>query len=184
MADEPRFTGTMVEQHLGFLRQAHGPAVVEAALGSLVEADRMELEGALPVSWVRVSALARFYDALAEALGSSVEQVHGVTVDHCTRTTYGTLWRVLLRITTDKAILTRAPIIYRKTYDTGRLSATIDRPGHAVCEITEWAGMPSLVLRGLRIGIANVLVAAGRKRVSSEGAVTPEGARFELTWES
>lgn len=181
---EARFTGTMVEQHLRYLRNAHGSDVVDAALGHIPEAISRELITALPVSWVRISSLERFYEALATELGRTVEEVHSSTVDHCTRATYGTLWRALLRITTDSAILRRAPVLYRKTYDTGELVARIDQPGHAVCEIRQWPGVPVLALRGLRIGIANVLIVAGRKNVRTESATTPDGARFEVLWDA
>ena len=180
---EARFTGTMVEQHLRYLRETHGDAVVDAALGLLDEDVRTELISALPVSWVRVSSLERFYEALAGQLGRTVEDVHSSTVDHCTRATYGTLWRALLRITTDSAILRRAPVLYGKTYDTGELAARIERPGRAVCEIRGWPGVPDLALRGLRIGIANVLVVAGRRNVRTQSASTANGARFEILWD-
>ena len=64
-----------------------------------------------------------------------------------------------------------------------KLDHLIERPGRAVCEIRGWPGVPDLALRGLRIGIANVLVVAGRKNVRTESASTPDGARFEILWD-
>jgi hypothetical protein len=87
-----------------------------------------------------------------------------------------------LRLTTDKALISRTPVIFGKSYDRGRLEADIPKPGHGEILLLDWPDVPPWPLRATRIGVQTVLSIAGRKDVRVECTRTAAGAHYIATW--
>jgi hypothetical protein len=181
---EPRYSGALACNHIAYARERYGSAAVDRALGALDDAERAEIEEALAVGWVDVGTFERFHEALAEAVGRPVEETHFEIATHGGRRTFETLWRLLLRVAGTRFVLTRAPVVYAKTYDTGEMTLhdAHDRGGRF--ELTGWPRVPPFVLRGLRAGMSEGLRKTGRKDVRIEVVRHPDGATFRATWEA
>jgi hypothetical protein len=93
-----------------------------------------------------------------------------------------TVWRALLRLTTDNALITRTPVIFSRSYNRGRLTASIPVPGRGEITLDEWPDAPEWPLRATRIGVETVLRLAGRKDVRVVAERRPQGAFFLATW--
>jgi hypothetical protein len=136
------------------------------------------------VSSVPVATQQALYDALALEVGVPADQLHVEMVRRSTARVVRTVWRLLLRFTSDEALVSRAPILFRKSFCQGKLEVTQLVPGRAQLTVSEWPRMPAFSQRGLRIGIATILALAGRKDVRVRCAATAGGAELEASWSS
>lgn len=180
---EPRFTGALAKEQITFARELHGAAIVDRALAAIAPEDRDDIVTASALSWIRIDAFARFHDALARELGRDVEETHPELVRGGSKRTFGTMWRLLLRVGGAKLVMTRAPVIYDKTYDTGVLETRniADDGGQFV--LGAWPDVPEFVLRGLRAGMSLALENVGRSGVSMVSQRTTDGAIFTARWD-
>jgi hypothetical protein len=178
-----RFTGALAQQHLTYARKRWGEEKVARALAAIERADRDEVSSATAVSWVRVEAFERFHVALARELGRRVEESHPEIVVEASRRTFSTLWRMLLRVGGARLVMTRAPVVYSKTYDTGAMETRDvgDDGGRFV--LSGWPDVPEFVLRGLRAGMAAGLESVGRSGVVLTSTRTADGATFVARWD-
>jgi hypothetical protein len=179
--DIPRISGSIVRNHLGELRERH-PFEVENALLALDPQARNEVANALSIGWVDIGAYERFYREVARAVGRPLSDLHTEVSRLAVQKTLTTVHRLLLRFTTDQALLSRTPFIYSKTFDRGELRPAIPEPGRAEIEVVGWPGMHEFPLRGLRIGVETVLTVAGRKAVRVKGRTATDGAHLTATW--
>jgi hypothetical protein len=179
---EPHVSGAMVLQHLAVLEEWLGRAAVRAACDELPEAQRSAVQALTAVGWLPVVALEALYGAVARRDGRSVEAVHSEVARESVLRTLKTSWRMLLRMTGDSALVSRAPVLYQRTYSRGSLVAQIREPGRAELVLRGWPGVPELSQRGLRIGIGTVLEAAGRKGVKVISMPRVDGALIRATW--
>lgn len=178
-----RFTGALAHEQLAYARSRH-PTALERSLASMAPAERDEIASATAVSWVRVDSFARFHDAFARELGRPVEETHAELVAGASRKTFGTLWRMLLRVGGTRLVMTRAPVVYGKTYDTGTMQ-TRDVGDHGgTFVLSGWPDVPDFVLRGLRAGMTVGLENVGRTGVVLTSSRTSDGAIFTAQWES
>lgn len=99
-----------------------------------------------------------------------------------TERTLSTVWRVLLRFTSDEAILDRTPMMWERTRNVGRLELVSLEPGCSVLEVKGWPGMPQRHARILAINIETVLRCAGREEVRCHWKRTADGAVYQTRW--
>lgn len=179
---EPRVSGTIVRDQLAVYDEMVGRDTVRAALARIPAEDRRELEEVLPINWVRLSAFNGLLAEIARLTGRELLAMDAEAVRRGAERTFSTMWRVLLRITTDSALITRTPTFYSKGYDTGTLTARIPSPGRAELELTGFGEISDIDLQGVRIGIECVLRLAGRKDVRGTQQRTPSGGTFVITF--
>jgi hypothetical protein len=177
-----RVSGAIVLDERKVMEKLYGEPVVAQALASMPEAQRRELEDALPVSWVSLEASDGMMIALASQLGRPPLEVHTEVVRKSVARTIHTLWRVLLHFTTDEALVRRTPLLYSKTCDLGELTSKIVAPGRAEIRLTGNPAATDLLLNGVVAGITAVLEYAGRKDVRVTYDRTPAGALFLASW--
>ncbi|MET0595149.1 MAG: hypothetical protein ABW133_20785, partial [Polyangiaceae bacterium] len=96
--------------------------------------------------------------------------------------TFKTVWRVMLRFTTDAALIARTPVVYSLSRNIGKLTAKVVTPGKSVVTLTEWPGVSPRHVRTLGISIVTVVTLAGRKDATITSTPTPDGAVFQLSW--
>lgn len=180
----PCMSGALAQQHVGYAKDRYGAAAVERALGSLTKADRDALAEASPLSWVSIALVQRFHEAFALAVGRSIEETHAEIVQEGSRRVFDTMWKMLLRVGGASLVVSRAPIVFARTYDTGVLaSRDVDERG-GVFVLTEWPDVSDFVIRGLRVGIVVALERAGRTKVTMTAKRAPHGAIFTARWDA
>ena len=96
--------------------------------------------------------------------------------------TFKTVWRLLLRLTSDEALLKRASAIYARWRNTGQLSARIIEPGLAELRLTGWPGVSDRQLRIIGISVQTAVVLAGGHDVRFDFEATRDGALYALRW--
>lgn len=179
--DRARISGSIVWNHMVELRERY-PGAVDAALDRIDPTARAEVADALAIGWVDLDAYEAFYQAVAREAGRALAELHTEVSRVSVERTLTTVHRLLMRFTTDNALMSRTPIIYAKTFDRGSLEPAIPEPGRGEIDVVGWPGMPEMALRGLRIGVETVLRVAGRKGVQVAGASARDGAHLTATW--
>lgn len=164
------------------MRELVGDQTVNAALARLSRDVRDEYESVTSIGWVRISTYESAFSAIASDLGRSVADLHTEVARISIERTMRTVWRVLLRLTTDNALISRTPVIFARSYNRGRLVAQIPVPGRAEVTLTDWSDAPDWPLRATRIGVETVLRLAGRRDVKVAADRQPDGALFVATW--
>lgn len=166
------------------MEELAGAEAVRLARESLLPPHRETFSNVLPVSWLDSDACNEFMVRVAQQIGQDPERFAVDVVRRGVERTLNTLWRIILRFTSDAALVQRTPMLYSKTYDVGELTSRIDRPGRADIELRGWPGVPRMDLIGLATGIETVLRCSGRKDVRVDFERRHDGAAFVATWQA
>ncbi len=180
--DRPSVSGTLVR---GLLQAGHellGREVVERGMSALAPGIRAQVADAIPGQWVPIASAEETFRCIADAANRDWPTLHGELARHTVESAYRTFWRMLFRLTSDSALVSRTPVIYGKSYNRGRLVASILFPGRGEVELLDWADVPDWPIRGTQAGIETGLRIAGRRNVRVESTRTRTGASFIVTW--
>ncbi len=159
-----------------------GREVVERGLSSLAPALRARVAGAVPGGWVPIGSAEEAFRSIAHAAEREWPGLHVELARHTVERAYRTLWRMLLRLTSDSALVSRTPVIFGKSYNRGRLVASVLFSGRGEVELIDWPDAPDWPIRGTQAGIETGLRIAGRRNVRVESRRTQTGAFFAVTW--
>lgn len=181
---EPTISGALITQHRAILVELVGDAVLARALASLPVEQREAIEGATSLSYIPIRAADAMYRAIARETGRDHvalhEQVSRTAVDRALKT----IWRLLLRFTSDEALVARTPVIFTKAFPQGVLSPRVTGPGRAEIRVESWPHMPEYAIRGTRVAVESVLRIAGRSNVKITVEPTHDGVVYHTTWVS
>ncbi len=159
-----------------------GAQAVQSALSRVSADNRQRYETLTAVEWVPIEVMETVFVELARDAGVSVGTLHEQVAVISIERTMRTFWRMLLRLTTDRALISRTPVIFSKSYNRGRLEAHIPRPGHGEIVLYDWPDVPPWPVRATRIGVQTVLSIAGRKDVRVQSSRTKTGAHYVASW--
>lgn len=159
-----------------------GEDAVRAALGRVPESVRRDFEGITGVGWVPIASMEAVFTEIARPRGQSLAELHEQVARVSVEQTLRTVWRMLLRLTTDHALISRAPSLFARSYNRGRVEASQSAPGRGELTLHDWPNAPDWVLRGLRIGTETSLRLAGRNGVRVVYERRAQGAVFHVTW--
>ena len=177
-------SGSIIVEHRRVIVERFGESILNEAVASLTAVQRQEFEEIRPATWIHISTVEAFYVALARGLQRTVADLHTEVGRLAVERTLKSYWRVFLRFTSDEALITRSPVIFTKTFDRGRVVATISRPGQGQATLLDWPNAGEFVVRGLRNGIATLLTVAGRTNVSARITTrTPDQVVIAVTWD-
>ncbi|NUO51094.1 MAG: hypothetical protein HOV80_19735 [Polyangiaceae bacterium] len=183
MAGEPpKVSGVMVRAHMEALRKRLGTEAFDRLIAELPPNTRDQLTLITAVSWVSFPVVERFYEAAAKMRGTSVEELHTEIASRVTGQAISTVWKALLRVVGDEALLSRAPSLFKKAYPQGAMEVAKSGKGFAELRVVEWPHMSEFQLRGLRVGIESTLRSAGRKNPKGSVKRTADGALFRFDW--
>jgi hypothetical protein len=182
MRVEPKASGALFLDQLEVMREVVGKDVVEEALRTLPPKTREEFAQVMPMSWMRVALAEEVVHSIAKAAGRDPLQLHSQVVRIGVEKTFRTLWRLILRFTTDAALVQRTPLIYSKTFDRGELISKMAAPGRSELHLRGWPDISEMQIRGLAMGIESVLRVAGRQDVKVSWDRTSEGAFMVARW--
>jgi hypothetical protein len=175
-------SGTLIRGLVEVARAVVGPDTVARAFGNAEPGARAAVEGALPGGWVPIVSVERAFASIADAAGRDLPGLHLELARISVERALKTFWRMLLRLTSDEALVRRTPIIFGKSYNRGRLEPRIVSPGRGEVRLVDWPHAPDWPVRGTRVGVETVLRVAGRKDVRVETQRTPTGALYIATW--
>ena len=176
-------SGAMVRSHIAALQTRVGPALYDQLFNQLGREDQEDLRLVTPLSWVRIDALERLYTLLAPSQKLSVAELHTQIASQVVGQAVTTIWRALLRLTSDNLLVSKTPVIFKRAYQQGSAKVIKSQPREAEIEVQDWPEMSEFALRGLRVGIESTLRAAGRSNPRGVGRRTREGAIIRLEWD-
>ena len=182
---EPCLSGLTVINSRQSLEEIAGKDVVLRALEDLPDEEREQYLSIGPDSWLPVRIADEVQRAVAREAGIPVGEFAGFVRQFSHRSVermVSTVWKVLLRFTSDKALVERTPELFSKTYNVGRLAAAVEGPGQGTVTLDEWPDVSDEQMIGTAAGIEAVLQTAGRKNVQIRWQRTATGARYVATW--
>lgn len=177
-----RTSGATTRDAHAILERLVGADVVARALEHIPPDERLTYEGATSVSWIDCDIVEHVYEAIAREAGRDVAGLQAEVMRAGVDRTIHSLWRILLRFTSDNALVTRTPLFYRKVFDKGEMVSRVVERGRAEIEMRGFPEMSEFHLRGLMVGIQCVLEAAGRRDVKMRPRRTRTGAMIDATW--
>ena len=180
----PSANGTTVRALRDALQEVVGIDTMTVALASLPAEIRHDFVPVTPMTWVPLEVVHRAVARIAEVAGRSFDDLMDDGVQRAAEKTLRTAWRMLLRVTADHALLHRAPILYAKWRNIGRLQTKIIGPGKVELLLSQWPGVSERNIRSLKITIETVLRLSGRKQVRIQSQSTLDGAKYVITWQS
>ena len=177
-------SGTLLIQHRQTLAEMLGESRLARVLARVPSDARTEYVELTPLGWARVSTAEAVFQAAADELGRDMAELHEEVARVTVERTLRTLWRLLLRFTSDDALIARTPRFYARTFERGTLVVRLVTPGRAEIHVDGWPDIPEFSLRGLRIGIETVLKLAGRRGVLVQSEHRHDGAWFVASWDA
>lgn len=185
MADVvPSASGISIIDLRAALEEIVGKDVVARALAGLPAETRREFVEITAISWVPLTTVTRVVDAIAAAAKVNPERLIDDAVRRAVERTFKTVWRVMLRFTTDAALIARTPVVYSLSRNIGKLTAKVVAPGKSEVTLSEWPGVSPRHVRTLGVSIVTVVTLAGRKDATITSTPTQDGAVFQLSWRS
>jgi hypothetical protein len=178
----PSASGISIIDLRAALEEIVGKDVVASALAGLPSETRREFVEITAITWVPLTTVTRVVDAIAAAAKVNPERLIDDAVRRAVERTFKTVWRVMLRFTTDAALIARTPVVYSLSRNIGKLTATMVAPGKSKVTLSDWAGVSPRHVRTLGISIVTVVTLAGRKDATIASTPTPDGAVFQLSW--
>lgn len=181
-ADSPRVFGAIVVPQRAAMAARVGEDVFRAALEQVPRAMREEYEGVRADTWCSTDTAEEVTRTVARVAGVDAHTLTDASVHEAITGTVGFLWRALLRLTDDYALLRRAPMFYARSFDRGALSGERTGKGRAELLLEGWPHVPDLHGVAIAAGVRAVLELAGRAEVKVGWRREGEDARFDLGW--
>lgn len=175
-------SGSFVLRHRESLREKFGVDALRAALGALSAEASTAIANAGKVGWVPVEAVDELFNEVARQRKLNPTVLHKELSELATEHTVRSVWRVLMRFTTDAQLVAQTPVFYRKAWNRGALTAELVKPGFAIMTLSSWPEVPEFTVRGLQLSVGRVLELAGRDAVRIIHERTEDGARYQATW--
>ena len=178
----PSLSGAVFLRNVDFFRQEVGVETVERAFASLLDEQRDRLHAAVPAAWLWATDVDALYYAIADAADRELLSFYSDVVRQGIEQTLRSVWRVLIRLSSPRALLLRAPIIYGRGHSAGTITPEILGAGRARAVLTGWPGMSDLRRVGVATGIETLLSVSGRGEAKVEFEATADGAVFHVSW--
>ncbi len=164
------------------LRQIAGDAQVEAALRLLTTEERQEIEEAQAITWVRMSTSSRLVDVVAQQARLDPDKLYDDALVVAVDSTFGGVWKVLLRFVTAELLVQRAAVLYSKARSIGVVRAEMLTATSANLHLTDAPNPTSRYLRSLAIAAARLLEISGQKQVRYVIKPNSRGAVIHMQW--
>jgi hypothetical protein len=181
-AAEPSAAGATVLVLRRALETLVGVNVVASALKKLPSKVREEFDPVTPMTWVPLTTTNMAVEYIAAEAHRSPDELMDEAVRRGAEQMFRSSWRLLLRFTTDHALIARTPVIYSKWRNIGVLESNLLLPGRSEIMLRGWPGVSERNVRTLAVSIETVLRLAGRRAVRIEWTRTPDGARYIAVW--
>ena len=175
-------SGTALLDGLQSLEEIIGAEALESARAALNPLQKEQLASATAVTWIPMTTSLALFEAAAKLSGRDADPLLDEVVRRTATRLMRGVWRMLLRLTSDDALVKRTPALYARGRNVGQLSARLLEPGRAEILLTGWPDVSDRQLRMISVSNAVILELAGRRGMQQTYARTRGGARFELHW--
>ncbi len=175
-------SSTLLLDQIRLMNEVYGEHVVRSAFQTLERPVRDEIAELLPGGWCATETARALKNAIAVQVGKDVLVVQRRVVRLGVERTLTTLWRFFVRHVSDESILKRAPTLYSRSFNRGRLELVSFRPGEAELDLHGWPDIPEFDLVGLTAGIEAVLAVTGRRDARTNTARKGATVRLRVTW--
>ena len=159
-----------------------GPEALSRAMATLPSLDRQALEEASPLNYLPIATAEALFTTVAREVGRDMEGLHEQVSRTSLEQNLKTIWRLLLRFTSDEALIARTPVMFGKAFPQGAMRPRIISPGRAEIRIEQWPNMPDYAIRGTRVAVETVLRLAGRMSVKVSTQRSADGVVYGATW--
>lgn len=180
--NEPCIAGPNARVFRECVVELYGAEKLDEALRAVPVEVREEFSLVVVPAWVRLSTMEAVFASLAHLRGATIEAQWEALVRQGAQRWFRTVWRVLLGLSSDAGLISRASMVYGRTRNVGTMTSRVVSPGHAEFELTGAAGLPHHQLRVLGVAMGQILEAAGRKDARFVCEITPQGANYRATW--
>jgi len=168
--------------HMRQILQQRYPEALERALSKVPSTVREEFLNASSMSWVSTTTDYAVHDAVAQELGREAVPFHEEILREAVDRSFKTLWRILLRFTTDEALVARTPAIYARTRNAGEMTSRLTEKGRAQCVLKNYPSITARDAKSITVGLSVVMTLTGRKNVNIAFQKTDDGAVYTMTW--
>ncbi len=179
---EPKLSGQSVLDTRWAFEQVIGADAMRRALETVKSSARGVYESTSALTWVPYSAIRLVHDAYAREAGRPVDELLAEVVPLSAERSLTTVWRPLLRTTTDEALLARLASMYARSRSRGTMSARMTGLGAAIVDVTDWASLPERDIAPIALAIGTFLRLSGRESPAVQATRTASGVQFRLTW--
>lgn len=162
--------------------EIYGDAVVQRGLAMLDPDARLAVEQASSLFWVSMDTLRRVVDAWSTAASVTPEELTERAVRVSTRRNFNTILRAFLYFTSDEALVKRAPLLYARIRNAGKLTIEYEGRGRARALLTEWRNGTDRQMLSLGVSFEELLLFTGREHARCTFKRTHDGAIFDLQW--
>ncbi|HJL19738.1 MAG TPA: hypothetical protein RMH99_29010 [Sandaracinaceae bacterium LLY-WYZ-13_1] len=180
--ERTRLSGAMVTNLLEAMAERFGADALARAMERIPEHSGRELSEAMPISMVPIASCEHLLHALAEETGRDVHRINREVNRHATARTFSTLWRLVLKLTSEDRLFSEAQRYFARAYDQGRLVVERDGRAGASLRVRDRPGMTRLAREGFAEGVCELLRLKGRRDVRAETSPHPDGADVHITW--
>jgi hypothetical protein len=174
--------GTRILAMRAVIEGQFGTAPVAKALTRVAPDVRAEYEQISSIAWVRASTDYLVHDAIAAALDREPLAFHEEMLRAAMARSFKTIWRVLLRLTSDEALIARTPSIYRRTRNVGQMVVKANARGSAELALSQFPAIGSRDIRSIGVGLEVVLSLTGRTAARAAARPATDGAIYTVTW--
>ena len=179
MADVPSVSGTVIRAN----RKAFGTILGESVVQRVFQGDPLHAfwDRVTGLEWLELGQVERSVRALASSVGREPIGLNVEATRLGTEDSFRTIWRVLLRFTSDDALVARSATLYGRAFNTGSLAYEPITAGRADLRVVGWDDPPPLHMHGLASGIETMLKLAGRPDARVRYEVEGRQAVFRAT---
>jgi hypothetical protein len=156
----PCVSGTVVRNNGAAFASLLGEDVVREAFA--VDPRFAFWQEATGIEWIDAELVADSVLSLARTVGREAEALNAAATRLGTAQSFRTVWRVLLRFTSNEALIARSSVLYSRAFDTGRIEYEQASDGRGVLRLLDWTDPPRIHMIGLAAGIETMLRLSGR----------------------
>ena len=178
----PSAAGATVQGLRRAIEEMVGADVVARALMKVSPEVREEFCSITPLTWVPLTTVTTAIEQIAAEAHVAYDELMDDAVRRAAEQMFRTSWRLLLRITTDHALVARTPMMYSKWRNVGFLESRLVAPGQSEIVLAGWRDISERNVRTLAVAIETVMRLAGRRGVKIDWLRTSDGAKFKAHW--
>src|SRR5688500_5902211 len=120
-AAEPSAAGATIQTLRRVMAEMGAVNVMASALTKMPAKDREEFDPVTPMSWLPLTSTIAAVECIAAEARPHPDELMDEAVRRAAEQMFRTSWRLLLRFTTDAALIARTPVIYSKWRNVGML---------------------------------------------------------------